>query len=188
MKNLSEMNREELLFVLGKSNTLQMEVLDRIQENFIDFWTEVLENFNRRSIDYGLCAENEHSNFINASIDYVDDFIDGMDTIQSSYGFLDEEKETAYNALKSFYEAYDEDEDEDGEQLGSMERMLFSVAESLTKHLKNEVSYLSSKENIEETFLEWYVEEMTGEWSDYNYTVDEDYRLYKMPKDAELMN
>lgn len=181
MRKLSELNNEELLIVFRNSRTLQTQLMERAVENFFDYWEEILRSFEKCTLDYTISAESLYYNKVDINIDCIEEFITGMDKVLEEYCLFDEEKIKEYLELKRLY------------CLANTPWVEFmfkvnNISQNITQLMRDDYLYSGSIKNLEELFLEFYVQEMTEESNDNEYFVDEEYKIYKMQKLPKLLD
>lgn len=185
MRNLNEMNQEELLFILGRSNTLQKAVVLRNQENTMEYWEDIFACFPRGCINYEI-GFYQHS-WVSSSFGDLEDFISGVNEAQENYYILSDEELAIFKTLEKRYQEYNEDEDKDESELRTICRLIREVVDFIEKSIQLSLESTDTKEGIIEYFLSCYLDTMLEEDCDYIYTVDEKYNLYRMPKEPTLL-
>lgn len=185
MRNLNEMNNTELLFILGRSKTLQEMVSECNQQNILDYWLEVLDSFDAGSIQYEI---GTFQTFVTTCFDDLEEFIEGMNKAQEWYYILSDEELAIFKTLEKRYHEYDEDADEDGSEFQIISRLMREVVGFIEKSIQLSLDSTDTKEGTLEYFLSCYLDTMLNDDCDYIYTVDDEYNLYRMPKNPTLLD
>ena len=176
MKNVKDLNTEELKLVFENNSKLQEKVFDDMFDA-ADFWCgEYLNCWKRGAIDYSIGWDR--GIYFKSRDDKL--FIDGLKEAQHIYCFLADEykKKIEYveNLLNRLEYVYYNSSEENYNRLETRVNELIEELENACyNRFMNEYEYCFDSKNQMEYFLDFYVDEKM----DNNFYVDEEYTLFK---------
>ena len=176
MKNVKDLNTEELKLVFENNSKLQEKVFDDMFDN-ADFWCgEYLDCWNRKGIDYSI-GWNRGTYF---KCTNKDDFIYGLKEAQHVYDFLANEynKKIEYveNLLSRLDYLYYNSSEENYNRLEMrIDELIAELETACYNRFMREYEYCFNAENQLAYFIEFYVDGRM----DNNFYVDEEYTLFE---------
>lgn len=175
MRQLKELNREELLKVYEYNEGLQEKVFDDMTES-ADFWLgEYLDCWERGAVDYSLDISGCYNYF---TVTDFGKFLTGLQKAQDSFCFLSDKWNPVIAKAWQLYEKYTYNAyDFSDLNYERIENRLTELIESLEtacySRVRDEYDYCFNEKNQMDYFLDFYIDTRT----DDNFYINEDFEL-----------
>lgn len=173
-KYLNELSSEELKMVVGKNKKLQYEIIDDLQEQEMDYISDILDCFRKSLSDWSIGFNNQY-NYIKVK-DYRL-FLDGLSDTQANYGFLADEFNPMINEIQNKYitldnitniDKFDQLEEEIEKEI---DNLINEVIEQF-----NKMTNYNYDNDIYDYFIDFYIDERIDSSRLY---IDNDFILYE---------
>lgn len=185
MKNLKDLNTEELTLVFENNSKLQEQVFNDMFNNAAFWCSEYLDCWKSGGIDY--CIGWDRGSYFNVTDWRL--FIDGLKEAQRDYCFLADEynKKIEYvekllNRLDYLY--YNSSEENYNRLETRIDELIEELKNTCYNRLMDEYEYCFDSKNQLDYFLDFYAAERI----DNDFYVNEDYTLFEQVEYVKSYN
>jgi hypothetical protein len=174
MKKINELTIDELKIVFDNNEKIQREVYDNAMDMVNIYINDYMNSFERGTIEYNIGYPGDY-----IKVKDRFNFIQGLRNVYKSFCILPDESLKIINYCDELMDRYDNISYYDVMNSELLENRINQLIEELSNiffiRVLDEYNYYMNGDNLQEYFIETYIETMNDE----KYYVDENYILYQ---------